>query len=266
LAADGHDDDSAGRPDGAGAPASSTPASEVPRYDAFISYSHTARSNQIAQALQRGLERFARPWYRPRAARIFRDTTNLSVSPHLWADIETALGRSHWFILLASPQAAASRWVDREVEWWLETARSIGSCRCLPRALCAGGSPIPSTRSWRMRGSRWSRSAAVPAGELLRRTLRVDRPHGSGRPHADLRRAASPPSACRVCLALQHSAAASSPPAAPASPGMARRRAGSGQDPSSTSPWRADQPVRTRSLKPLVNDYGRVLTPHRVTS
>jgi len=37
----------------------------------------------------------------------------------------------------------------------------------------------------------------------------------------------------------------------------------SGQDLSPTSPWRADQPVRTRSLKPLVTCRDRVLEPHR---
>jgi WD40 repeat protein len=90
------------------------------RYDAFISYSHTSRSTAVALGLQRGLERFARPWYRRRAARVFRDTTDLSVSPQLWADIQHALARSRWFVLLASPQAAGSRWVDKELGWWLE--------------------------------------------------------------------------------------------------------------------------------------------------
>ena len=33
------------------------------------------------------------------------------------------------------------------------------------------------------------------------------------------------------------------------------------QDPASTSPRRADQPVRTRSLKPLIRRRGRVLEP-----
>jgi hypothetical protein len=42
-------------------------------YDAFISYSH-ALDGALAPALQTGLERFAKPWYRPRALRVFRDT------------------------------------------------------------------------------------------------------------------------------------------------------------------------------------------------
>jgi UDP-N-acetyl-D-mannosaminuronate dehydrogenase len=47
-------------------------------------------------------------------------------------------------------------------------------------------------------------------------------------------------------------APASSPPTASATPANARPRAGPRQDPASTDPRRLDQPVRGRSLKPLV--------------
>jgi WD40 repeat protein len=87
-------------------------------YNAFISYSHAADS-RLAPALQSGLHRFARPWYKLRALHIFRDKTNLTVNPHLWSDITRALDQAEWFILLASPQAAASKWVGREVDYWL---------------------------------------------------------------------------------------------------------------------------------------------------
>ena len=72
------------------------------------------------------------------------------------------------------------------------------------------------------------------------------------RPHADLRGATPPPGAGRVRRALQHAAAASSAAAASTAPGIACPRAGLRQDPASTGPRRPDQPVRTRSLKPLV--------------
>ena len=36
----------------------------------------------------------------------------MSVGPHLWASIEAALDDSDWFIMLASPEAAASEWVN----------------------------------------------------------------------------------------------------------------------------------------------------------
>ena len=88
-------------------------------YNAFISYSHAA-DGRLAPALQSGLQRFAKPWYRLRALHIFRDQTNLSVNPSLWSSIQAALDQSEWFIVLASPEAAASKWVDREIEYWLK--------------------------------------------------------------------------------------------------------------------------------------------------
>jgi WD40 repeat protein len=89
------------------------------RYDAFISYSQ-AGDERLAPALQSGLQQLARAWYQPRALRIFRDRTTLSVTPALWPAIENALSSSRWFIYLASPKAAASEWVDKEMKWWLD--------------------------------------------------------------------------------------------------------------------------------------------------
>jgi WD40 repeat protein len=86
-------------------------------YDAFISYSH-AVDGRLAPALQRALHRFAKPWYRLRALRVFRDEASLSANPALWASIQKALAGAEFFILLASPQAAQSEWVTREVQYW----------------------------------------------------------------------------------------------------------------------------------------------------
>jgi hypothetical protein len=47
-----------------------------PGYDAFISYSH-AVDGKLAPSLQTALQRFAKPWYRLRAMRVFRDQTIL---------------------------------------------------------------------------------------------------------------------------------------------------------------------------------------------
>jgi len=88
-------------------------------YNAFISYSH-ARDKAIASALQSVLQRLGKAWYERRSLRVFRDDTSLSATPHLWPTIEVALGHSDFFILLASPEAALSPWVNREVEYWLE--------------------------------------------------------------------------------------------------------------------------------------------------
>lgn len=86
--------------------------------DGFISYSHQ-RDVRLAKALQRGLHQLARPWARKPAISIFRDTSSLSANPDLWRSIEQELGRSRYFIYLASPEAAASRWVRKEIDFWL---------------------------------------------------------------------------------------------------------------------------------------------------
>ena len=52
--------------------------------------------------------------------RIFRDESSLSANPHLWSSITDALDQSSWFVLLLSPEAAESPWVNDEVEYWLE--------------------------------------------------------------------------------------------------------------------------------------------------
>jgi len=90
-------------------------------YKAFMSYSHAA-DGKLAPALHSALHKFAKPWYRLRSIRIFRDKTTLSVTPGLWPSIEAALSQSEYFILLVSPQAAESPWVQQEVAYWLGNA------------------------------------------------------------------------------------------------------------------------------------------------
>jgi WD40 repeat protein len=87
-------------------------------YNAFISYSHTA-DGTLAAALQSALHSFAKPWYKLRALHIFRDQTNLAVNPALWSSIRDALDQSLFFILFASPEAAASPWVAKEADYWI---------------------------------------------------------------------------------------------------------------------------------------------------
>ena len=88
-------------------------------FKAFLSYSHAA-DGKLAPALQSALHRFAKPWYQLRALRVFRDKTSLSANPALWPSIVEALSASEYFLLLASPAAAASQWVQAEVKWWVE--------------------------------------------------------------------------------------------------------------------------------------------------
>ena len=89
-------------------------------FDGFISYSHAA-DRRLAPAIQHGLHRLAKPWHRRRALWIFRDQTGLSVTPALWTSIQKAMDGSDYFVLLASPEAAHSPWVNKEIEHWLTT-------------------------------------------------------------------------------------------------------------------------------------------------
>jgi WD40 repeat protein len=88
------------------------------KYQGFISYSHAA-DGKLAPALQQALHNLAKPWYSFRLIHVFRDQTSLSANPALWASIETALTDSEYFLLMASPEAARSKWVQQEVRWWL---------------------------------------------------------------------------------------------------------------------------------------------------
>ncbi|EAZ80233.1 toll/interleukin-1 receptor domain-containing protein [Algoriphagus machipongonensis] len=90
------------------------------KYNGFISYSHVS-DGQLAPALQSSLERFAKPWYKLRNLDLFRDETNLSITPHLWSNIKQALDDSEYLIYIASPRSAKSKWVNKEIEYWLNT-------------------------------------------------------------------------------------------------------------------------------------------------
>jgi hypothetical protein len=63
-------------------------------YDGFISYSHAA-DDLLAPRLQAGLQRFAKPWWKRRAVRMFRDESSLAANPHLWSSITEALDVDH---------------------------------------------------------------------------------------------------------------------------------------------------------------------------
>ncbi|GAA0811432.1 TIR domain-containing protein [Spirilliplanes yamanashiensis] len=137
------------------------------RFDAFISYSHAA-DGRLAPALQRGLHRLAKPWHRRRALWVFRDHTGLSVSPALWSSIQDALDNSEFLVLLASPEAARSDWVNREIEHWVAT-------RSPDRIL-----PVVTDGEWQWdpaRGDFTEDSSAVPAalrGVLAEEPLYLD--------------------------------------------------------------------------------------------
>ena len=51
--------------------------------------------------------------------RVYRDKTDLTANPEGWPAIRQALDNSEYFILFASPHAAKSKWVKREVRHWI---------------------------------------------------------------------------------------------------------------------------------------------------
>ena len=91
----------------------------APVYDAFISYSQHG-DKAVAQALRSVIQTIGKPWWKVRNLNVFLDATSLSAAPGLWQSIADRLDRSRYLILLASPEAAMSKWVDREVQHFID--------------------------------------------------------------------------------------------------------------------------------------------------
>jgi len=94
------------------------------RYWAFLSYSHADRA--WARQLHRALETYAIPkrlvgrqtQFGPAPKRfspIFRDREELAADAHLLDRVQDVLERSAYLIVLCSPAAARSSWVDQEI-------------------------------------------------------------------------------------------------------------------------------------------------------
>ena len=95
-----------------------------PRYMAFLSYSHD--DAEIAKWLHEELEEFHVPQrlvgqlteHGPvpkRLAPIFRDRQELAAASNLTEEIEEAIAGSRFLIVLCSPTAATSKWIDKEI-------------------------------------------------------------------------------------------------------------------------------------------------------
>ena len=87
------------------------------KYDAFISYTHSSEMD-LAMALDDGLTRFAKPWNKLRAKRIYRDTDSQALTPNLLGAVQQAMDNSEFLILMASPASARSNWVPEEIAHW----------------------------------------------------------------------------------------------------------------------------------------------------
>lgn len=96
-------------------------------YDAFISYRHKELDSFVAQNLHKMLEHFHIPRKiqktsgKKKIERIFRDREELPLTADLTSNIEEALLHSEYLIVICSPDANESEWVQREIKLFLET-------------------------------------------------------------------------------------------------------------------------------------------------
>ncbi|MFG1924993.1 toll/interleukin-1 receptor domain-containing protein [Cryptosporangium sp. NPDC048952] len=132
-------------------------------HDAFITYAW-AEGTGVASALQHAIKTIGTPWYGTGTLAVHRDTTDTEPSGSLRSDLFAELDASRYLILLASPKAARSRWVEREVGHWLSGSGAA--------ALHAGDAPKPIDRlilvlldgeiHWGRDDFDWSRTDCLP--------------------------------------------------------------------------------------------------------
>lgn len=107
------------------------------RYSAFLSYSHADES--VARWLHRRLEGYRTPArivgtrgrfgvVPPRLGAVFRDRDELPTAADLGGIITSALDDSAALIVVCSPAAARSRWVNAEIEAFKATGRGERIC------------------------------------------------------------------------------------------------------------------------------------------
>lgn len=135
--------------------------------DAFISYSHKA-DVPLAASVHKGLHKIGRPWQSLRALNVFRDTDSLGASTDLPGSILKELERSRYFIYIASPEAAASRWVREELVFWRDHPEAEARGRFLI-ALSDGEIHWDEAAG----DFDWVRTTAIPA-EVLRGVFRTE--------------------------------------------------------------------------------------------
>lgn len=87
------------------------------KYKGFLSYKH-GDDDALANGLEKALEKFAKPTFKRRAIEIFRDGNDLSAAADLGEKIRNGLIDSEYFICMASPTYAQSKWCCREAEFW----------------------------------------------------------------------------------------------------------------------------------------------------
>lgn len=93
-------------------------------YVAFISYKHVERDAVIAKTVHTQIESYIIPKQLRRQSKklgiVFRDEEELPVSSDLSESIQNALDKSRYLIVICSPEAKASPWVNREINYFLQ--------------------------------------------------------------------------------------------------------------------------------------------------
>ncbi len=99
--------------------------SEIPHYNAFITYRHHPQDIAVAEAIHKGLEHFKVPRSLKKQGksieRIFRDKEELPITSSLNDTITQALESSDFQIVICSTHLKDSFWVPREIETFLKT-------------------------------------------------------------------------------------------------------------------------------------------------
>lgn len=129
------------------------PLPQAPKYWAFLSYSHHDKA--VAKRLQRQLETYRLPRrlvgretsegpVPARVLPVFRDRDELHAGADLKSSVQDALSRSRWLIVVCTPDAARSPWVNREI---IEFKKLRGERHVL--ALIVRGEPFASDMTGR---------------------------------------------------------------------------------------------------------------------
>lgn len=94
------------------------------KYAAFISYRHCPLDIAVAESLHKMIERYQVPrelrsGSERHIGKVFRDRDELPLSNNLTEDIYTALDHSEFLIVICTPDTPKSKWVDREIEYFI---------------------------------------------------------------------------------------------------------------------------------------------------